>query len=133
MLTNTVVTLYNRYMDDGAEKYSRTVLRDVSWQAGRQHAFTQDGVSGGSVADVYIPFSVDAEGKRYLLPKQFTPEGWTLQKKDYLVKGVCPYEHGLASPVSELLSRYDDVVTITGVETCDFGSAALAHWEVSCR
>lgn len=132
LLTNTAATLYNRYTEDGAEKYARIVLRDVSWQAGRQYAFYQDGVSGGSVADVFIPFSVDAEGKSFLPHKQFTPEGWTLQKKDYLVKGVCPYEHGLAHPISELLSSYD-VVTITGVETCDFGPADLDHWEVSCR
>ncbi len=133
MLTNTAATLYNRYTEDGAEKYARTVLRDVSWQAGRQYTFSQDGVNGGSVADVFIPFSVDAGGKPFLPYKQFTPEGWTLQKKDYLVKGVCPYEHGLAHPISELLSGYDDVVTITGVETCDFGFSDLDHWEVSCK
>lgn len=131
MLTNTAATLYNRYIEDGEEKYARTVLRNVSWQVGRQASFSREGAVGSALADIYIPFSVDAEGKAYVQPKQFSPDSFTLQKKDYLVKGVCPYEHGPGHPITELLSDYDNIVTITGVETCDYGSAALAHWEVS--
>lgn len=133
MLTNTAATLYNRHTESGTEKYARTVLRNVSWQAGKQYTFSKEGVSGGNTAEVYIPFSVDAEGKEYRTPCSFSPDGFTLQKKDYLVKGVCPYEHGPAHPITELLSGYDNVVTITSIETCDYGSAALAHWEVGAN
>lgn len=132
VITNTAATLYNRYTEEGAEKYARTLLRDVSWQAARQYRFSREGAEGGWTADIFIPFSVDAEGKSYLPPGEFIPgEGFTLQKRDYIVKGECPYEHGREHPITELLGGYPDVVTITGVETCDYGPPATAHWEVS--
>lgn len=130
MITNTAATLYNRYTEDGQEKYARTVLRDVSWQGARQYVFSREGAQGGYVADIYIPFTVDAEGKSYLPPAAFSPEGFTLQKRDYIAKGDCPYEHGPEHPITELLSGYE-VVAITDIETCDYGPKATAHWEVS--
>lgn len=133
MLTNTAATLYNRYTEEGEEKYSRTVLEAVSWQAGRSYTLSGEVVSGGSTVDVFIPISVETDGKPYLPPKQFTPDGFTFNKQDYLVKGVCDWEYSPEHPIKELLSSYDNVVTIISVETCDYGSPEMSHWEVGCR
>lgn len=138
MVTNTPATLYAAYRaQNGQTVYLRTVLRDVFWEEDRQARFSKDGSDCAAHAEIFIPFSVDAQGKRYAAPREWARAGlsgadglFTFQAKDFLVKGVCEYRHGEGHPVSELLEQYDGATTITSVETNDFGSADMRHWRI---
>ncbi len=134
MRTNTPATLYNACKIDGKTVYQRTVLAAVYWEDNKQAVIRKTGAAGADSATVYIPFSVDAGGRRHKKPKAYAVDpcgAFTIAPKDYLVKGVCRYEYGPDAPISQLTQNYDDVLTITGVDTKDMGSPAMRHWEVS--
>ena len=133
MYTNTPATLYNALHQGNTTVYRRTVLSAVFWQDDKQASIAKAGLTGADRARVFVPFSVEAQGKSYLAPALWwqSPDGrFTFQPKDYLVKGICPYEYAAGKhPLTELLAL-DNVLTLTQVDTRDFGSAEMRHWEL---
>lgn len=138
MYTNTSATLYCAHaLDRNTVQYFRVVLRDVFWDDNKQSNFLKSGSSAADRATVFIPFSVQTEGKRYVKPMEWTQASledaqglFTLKTKDFLVKGVCGYTHEAGQPISELTKRYDDVITLTSVDSKDFGSEFMRHWQI---
>lgn len=134
MYTNTSATIYNKRKTG---EYLRTVLDSVFWNESQGTRYGQDGRHGQDGLFCAIPFSVET-GKTYTLPKEWdrieledAKKSWTLKPGDLIVKGECPYKYGPESPISQLTSQYDGVYTITSVQTADFGSKDMRHWEVS--
>lgn len=131
MIPNTDVTIYNKYFD-GGEKYQRTVIADVVWQAQKAIARAKEMIAANT-ALVMIPF---AQGTDYAKPKawQASRTGkWTLQEGDIIVKGAITQEITTEYGVTQLKAQYDDVVMITSVDTMDQGSLTVQHWEVGCK
>ena len=138
MLTNTALTLYNKYYDSGTKEdvYQRTVIPAVMWE-NRKAANTL--ASGGRIAAnqaaVYIP---KAQGADYVAPKAWLAlvdktGKWTLQDGDILIKGTVVTEIGGTTTSTVIRDTYDDVLEITSVDTIDMGSVALQHWEVGAK
>jgi hypothetical protein len=144
MRTNTGLTIYNKYVVAGAERYQRTAIIAVAWE-NRKAANVI--ASGGQIsvdsARIFIPFVV---GANYLKPISwqalFTKTGkWTLQVGDIVVKGVVTDElhDAVVSPpaaaftVTDLKAKYDDVRVISSVDTMDLGSASMQHWQVGAK
>lgn len=133
MIPNADITIYNRYFDARAEKYQRTVINNVVWQATKAVSGRSTGVLASNVALIMIPFAL---GDDYLKPKawQAARAGkWTLQEGDVIVRGELTQEITTEYTLSDLRAAYDDVVVITSIDAMDQGSAAVQHWEVGCK
>ncbi len=126
-----VVTIYNKYKDGTIEKWNRTVLSNVFWNSSKGAVMRKTGTASADGLQLIIPFSSDAS-HGYLKPKEFadSPDKtghWTLAPKDIVILGEIDYEVVRSS--SEL-TAFDDVLTITSVDTRNFGSE-MDHCEVS--
>lgn len=143
MIPNGDITIYNKYTDSTRkEKYQRTVVRDVVWQAASAVYVAGSGLVRANTAFVMIPF---ARGTAYLAPKawQAAKSGkWTLQEGDVIVRGAVTNEitDAVVGPpavdaftMTNLRALYDDVVVITNVGAMDEGSPNMQHWEVDCK
>ncbi len=128
MQTNTMITIYNHYIDPDTQMncYQRTIVGPVLWDSAT--------TIKEEVVTVYIPFSADPKGY-YVKPKAFAALAdksgcWTLQPEDKIVRGSIDFEPNANQWIGQLDQQYDDVIAISRVDTRDFGSAAMQHWEV---
>lgn len=125
------VTVYNKYKDGTTEKWQRTVLYGVLWDAVKGATVRRTGVTSADSLQLIIPMA----GRRgYRPPKEWAgltdKSGfWTLQSGDMVALGALEYE--IVKSSSELRD-FDHVLTITSVDTKNFGGP-LRHWEVSAR
>ena len=139
MYTPHIITLVNCIEGaDYAMQYNTTVLRGVMLQASKRANVNKSGLVDADAVTLFIPFSVDAEGKAFVKPKEYDAQEdksnyWTLKKGDdssavacYFVKGVIPQGMSYA----DALETYDDVYRVTSVDVRDFGSASMQHWQV---
>lgn len=131
MIPNSHITIYNKYIENRAEKYKRSVIRDVVWQSTDAIARAKEQVASNS-ALIMIPF---AQGADYQKPKvwKVARTGWTLQEGDTVVRGVVSEEIDTEYGVANLQKDYDDVLMIFSIAAMDEGSANVQHWEVNCK
>lgn len=71
------VTLYNKYVEENAEKWKRTVLTGVYWNDIEGAVLRKTGAVSSSNATIIIPMSV----RGYQKPQEWRKyrSGWTLQ------------------------------------------------------
>lgn len=136
MRTNADITIYNRYFDKATrlDKYQRTVLKGVFWDERKAINRLQSGLEDADEVSIIIPIRV-AIDKKYVPPKEFEklPDKtgyFTLQEGDRVVRGDIDFE--ITGKVSDLDKEYE-AFTITSVDTKDFGSLHMGHWEVGAR
>jgi len=135
MMTNTSITVYNKYLDPvlKLDKYQRVVIQDVHWSGVDTAKRVQTGRNAEDKAYVVIPFTSTSE-------LQFVPSidfqrlqdktgYFTLAPEDRIVKGEIEFE---TDRISELDKNYDSLV-ITAVDTRDYGSAHMKHWAVTAK
>jgi hypothetical protein len=135
MKTNTAITVYNKYISAGVEAWQRTVIPAAQWENRKAANVIK---SGMLEADSVVIFVLFLYGSAYLKQKAWqaltTKTGyWTLQVGDYIVKGSVADEITTNFTITDLKAKYDDVVKITTVDTLDYGSAALQHWQVGAK
>ncbi len=117
------VTLYNKYVEDGTERWKRTVLPNVYWNDIRGTILRKTGVESACSVVIIIPRRTGYQKPKVWLKDRF---GWTLQPGDTVVRGGVQVE--IQRSISKELDL-DDVLTITSVDHKDFGGS-MAHWEV---
>ena len=130
MKTNCDITIYNKVVIDRETKYVRSHIYGVHWQDTKGANILRSGLESADAAKVYIPFT---SGENYLKPKDFKGETeghFTLQHEDVIVKGVINDDY---TTLKELEKKYDNVRTITTVDTKDYGSQRMKHWEVGAH
>lgn len=146
MYTPHTVTIYNVEIsgDKTTTKETRTnyitILRGVFLDASKGTNVRESGLEGADAVVLHIPFSVTAvDGvtgaeKRYVGPMKFwraedKSEIWTLSvdQNTFFIKGevVEPEQNRMYFDM-----KYDDVYNVTKIDTKDFGSPAMQHWEV---
>jgi hypothetical protein len=156
MRTNSNLTIYNRYIVSGAEKYQRTQIGalgsfSVAWENRKaSNILRTGGTISADQATIFIPFTC---GINYLQPKAWqalsTKTGkWTIQEGDIVVKGLVSDEiHDLipavtgpplvpavpAFTVTILRAKYDDVLIVTSVDAMLAGSLNMRHWKVGAK
>lgn len=136
MRTNADVTLYNRYLSSGAEKYQRTAISKVTWENRKaSNTLATGGTIAADQASIYIPM---AHGAAYKAPKVWLALAsktgyWTLQVGDVIVRGTVTDEISASFTLTALKAKYDDVLVITSVDALDNGSTALQHWEIGAK
>jgi hypothetical protein len=131
LIPNGHITIYNKYIETRVEKFQRTVIRDVVWQAQKGIATTRF-QTPTNTALILIPF---AHGTQYALSKawQVDRDGWTLQEGDVIVRGAVTDEITAGFTITDLRAKYDHVVTVVTVDAMDQGSPNVQHWEVGCK
>lgn len=133
MITNTPMTVYNKYVESRAEKYQRTVLSAVLWDSSAATIKRRSADMQANKAVIAIPFSV---GTAYLEPKAWLASKtgkWTLQDGDIVVRGNVTDEITIGFTVSALRTKYDNVLEIVSVARMDQGSPNTHHWEILCK
>ncbi len=136
MRTNADITVYNKYFnkETRTDKYQRTVLHGVFWDDKKAMNRLQSGLENADEVLVVIPFAVISD-KEYINPKEFErledkSNYFTLREEDRIVKGDIDFE--IIGKLSDLDKEYE-AFTITSVDTKDFGSPYMRHWEISGR
>jgi hypothetical protein len=128
--TNAAVTLYNKY---GGENYQRTVIERVHWE--NRKAVNVIASGGNIQADAVLVLVPEDEGANYLKPKAWAASRngkWTLKPGDVMVRGVVTDEISPTFTISKLKEKYDDVVTISSVDSMDMARRG-SHWMVSAK
>lgn len=131
MLTNSNITIFNRYRVTNVDTWQQVQISDVAWE--QTHARSQ--FDSADLATVFIPME---RGTNYLKPRVWqaltSKTGkWTLQVGDVIVKGLVSFSLSDALPLGALKAAYDDVLVITSVDTRDFGIASMQHWQVGAK
>lgn len=130
LFKNSDITIYNRYYDNslGADKYQRTIIKDVNWQGKRNGTVNDKGLL---LADSTLIFIDKLDN--YISPKRFAKlpnedrkKHFTLGFGDKVVKGEADFEITGIKPfrIADLESEFDDVIDIKSVN--DLSS----HFEV---
>lgn len=135
MRTNTLLTIYNKYVDPTTrtEVYQRSSLGQVMWENRKgSNVIASGGKISADQARIFIPFSIGAD---YVGPKAWQAlsdktENWTIQIGDIVVKGEVLDEIETGFAISNLKAKYDDVLVVSSVDVMDFGSVDLQHWQV---
>jgi hypothetical protein len=136
MKSNTGMTIYNKYVSSGTEKYQRTQITNVQWENTKASNILASGVLEANKFTIYISFN--GHDANYLLPKAWlalaTKTGkFTLNEGDVIVKGLITDEITSTPTVftiSDLKAKYDNVAVIKSVDTYDLGSYNMNHWQL---
>lgn len=130
------VTIYNKYFNPVTrlDDYQRTVVHGVHWDETEAINRVASGISDIDKVVVVIPFRADAS-REFLAPDVFEAKEnkrdyFTLKPSDRIVKGAKDFE--ITGKVSDLDRLYDAHI-ILSVDTKDFGSPRLHHWEVGAK
>lgn len=133
MYSNASITIYNKYTDrtTRTDAYKRTVIKNVFFDEKKATNRLQSGLIDADQVLLLIPFDHDSQAK-YVAPIEFKEledkqNHFTLQNGDRIVKGDIDYE--ITGRISDLDKEYQ-TFTITSVDTKDFGSKKMRHWEV---
>lgn len=121
LFKNTDITIYNRYYDNslGADRYQRTVIKDVNWQGKRNGTVSDKGLL---LADSTLIFVDKLDN--YVSPKGFSKlsdedriKYFTFAIGDKIVKGKVDFEITGVRPyrIADLENEFDDVVDIKSV------------------
>jgi hypothetical protein len=126
------MTLFNAYVESGAQKYQRTQIEGVKFEFRKAANVIKSGLLAADSVTVYIPLGVADD---YLKPKVWmalvSKSGyWTLKEGDYMVKGLVSDEITTSFTITSLKAKYDDVVQIRSVDTMDTGSLSIHHYQV---
>lgn len=133
MRTNADITIYNKHLDTTTrlDKYKRTTIYNVFWDEKKAYNRVQSGLESADKVLLLIPFDYSSQDE-YISPREFEKledkTGYfTLQDGDRIVRGDIDFE--INSKISDLDREYE-AFTITSVDTKDFGSPHMRHWEV---
>jgi hypothetical protein len=149
MQTNCDLTIYNKYTDPTTrtEKYQRTVVVAVFWENRKAANIMRSGLLEADAVTVHIPFARGTDFVKPIAWQALTTKtgSWTIQVGDVIVKGAVtdeitdavtdPKTHVVtpAFTMTDLAKKYDDVLTIRTVDTMDYGSQNMWHWEVGAK
>ena len=111
----------------------RTVLDSAHWEGVHAISKIRAGFENADTVKVSIPLSVSSDSV-FIKPKSFDKladkEGhFTFRNDDKICKGVIPDDVSF----EDLEKEYDDVVNITAVDTADYGSSNMHHWELMAK
>lgn len=146
MYTPHVVTVYNASENPEtlANEWTVTVLDGVFLEVAQSANVLKSGLENADAASLYIPFTVKAvnavtgEAQTYVPPKQYAmlrdkSRYWTVRTGGSSSSVDCFFVKGRVieqESFQEVNRLYDDVYRVSNVDTYDYGSPGMRHWEV---
>lgn len=129
MTTNTSMSVFNKYTDSEKNvKFKKHLIQNVFWDDSKGINLNR-GYDNADDVNVFIPKSQnDMNG--YVEPRQYQGlnNTWTLNNGDFIVKGETKEIE--VSSIKELITKYDNIFTITLIDNKDFGSPSMHHFEI---
>lgn len=115
--------------------YNITVLNGVLVDESQGTNILKSGLSSADAVTVFVPFSVNSGVKTFIPEKQYERLSgsdqlthWTLRAgKDFFILGEI-IEPGKNR--QQLEGMYDGVYSITTVDTKNFGTPDMQHWQI---
>lgn len=136
MYTNANITIYNKYLDEATrlDKHKRTTIKNVFFDEKKAVNRLQSGLESADHVLLLIPFDYTSQSN-YVSPREFEEledksNHFTLKTGDKIIKGDIEYE--VERKISELDELYE-TFTITSVDSKDFGSSHMRHWELGAK
>ncbi|MBX3046981.1 MAG: hypothetical protein KF698_08305 [Anaerolineales bacterium] len=140
MMTNADLTLYNQYIEDRKPRFQRVQLKGVMWENRKaRNVLASGGNIAADQAAIYIPMAIPG----YQSPKAWRAGQdesgdedvltWTLQTGDIVVRGLVEDELTDEFGPAALKAKYDDVLSVSSVDTMEAGSEAMHHWQVGAK
>lgn len=136
MYTNANIAIYNKYLDEATrlDKYKRTTIKNVFFDEKKASNRLQSGLESADHVLLLIPFDYTSQSN-YVSPREFEEledksNHFTLKTGDKIIKGDIEYE--VERKISELDELYE-TFTITSVDSKDFGSSHMRHWELGAK
>lgn len=135
MITNSSMTVYNKYVDPSSrsEKWQRSAVSKVLWESTSAATRLKSASVSTDLATIAIGFDQCAN---YLPPKSWVVSKtgkWTLQDGDMVVHGIVTDEITDEFTMSDLHNKYDDVLKISSVARMDQGSPNTHHYLVGVK
>lgn len=126
MMTNTKMSVFNRYTDSSTKKVSfkKHLIENVFWDDSNGINLNH-GYDKADKVNIYIPKDTN-DLSEYVSPKQYNGSNWTLNNGDLIIKGDTTETE--VDGVKDLSSY--EVFTITMVDDKDFGSKSMHHFEI---
>lgn len=135
-MTEDTLTIYNRYSAgrDG-DRWSRTVIRGVSWYKAAESSITSAGFMSVEVHKIRIPVTAQAEGgKTYIPAAEFADADkemhWTVRLGDKVVRGVADIPEDDVDLDTRLETEYADAANVTGFADNRRGNIFGRHWRI---
>ncbi|WMI80354.1 hypothetical protein [Anaerotignum sp. MB30-C6] len=121
MNSNEVCTVFNRFYDPIYRKYimQPTVIEGIFWQEEIGARLNKEGLYEVNEVHIFIPFTVKSN-RSFGIAREFemNPTAYfTLRPEDKIMQGVSSGKS----------------LTILSVNTLDYGSKGLQHWEVVAK
>lgn len=114
MRTNTALTLYTRQITNRTESWTRSVVPAVHWENRKAANVLASGLLEADSVSVWIPGT-----------------SVSIKAGDVIVKGVVTDAVDSASfTMSDLKSKYNNVVVVKSVDTYDYGAPAMQHLRI---
>ena len=124
-----------------------TILRGVFLDISKAANVRSSGLENADAATLFVPFSVEAvnaetgKPQRYLKPKEYEDQleredFWTFRSGGTYGANDCFFAKGeITEPekFQTINGRYDDVYRVSSVDTRDFGTEDMRHWQVGGR
>ena len=141
MITNSDLTIYNKYLNKETERteYIRTHIYGVNFQVKTMVAVADKGLNSANIATIFIPMNAYFSNKKYIKPKAFknispSDKGdfFTFEEGDIIVKGICDFELS-SKNLNELKNNFDDVYSLISIETNENGSEHMHHWKIGAK
>lgn len=126
MITNTSMSVFNRYKSTYTDEisYKKHLIKNVFWDDSLG-VNLDTGYENADKVNIYIPFNKN-DLSRYIEPKQYNGNGWTLQNGDFIIKGDV-----VETEVNGIKDLKDyEVFEITVIDKKDFGSLNMQHFEI---
>ena len=134
MITNAVITIYNRKRRGRDSVLIPTVISEASWFYGRRAARGQF-IDSDDSYQIRIPYGADTSGKTYIDPARYaamTEEEaagyWTIQIDDFVLKGA--FDSSVTDERSLRELTGDLFVVNTFADNTIRGSDAVKHWRI---
>lgn len=114
LMCNEAITIYNRYVEARQERWKRTIVKGVSWYGRQEIAVSRDGISSADAVVIRVPMPTPG----YVDPEYWTPEnGWTIRKKDVILRGVCDTEIAPGETIGKVLKGQNTTVISVSYNT----------------
>ena len=144
-----VVTVYNISENPDTLETERniTILDGVFLDISKAENVQKSGLANADSAMLYIPFDVHAhdpftgKNKAYIEPKRYEELAdktgyWTLRTSSDASAASCFFVKGFVVenvPYGTIRNKHDFVYDVSSVDTRDFGSQSMQHWQVGGR
>lgn len=128
MLFNKDITIFTSYVENGDDKYIKTLLPKSCFIDCNEIVNTNRGIEDANRIIILLP---KMNCKNYLSPKQFKEvedkeNYFSLKKGDKVVKGLVEKDY---DSMVQLMKEEENVYTITGVDDKDYGT--MQHFEIA--